>query len=210
MMKRIESYKVFGAIAIMGIAAAFLFACGERAKVDSRPAEEDNADEASHRTEIVDRENSSDQNSTGEKEWSEDEYNSLPGDKSLNDIRFADFQEKDWVDNEYIRTLRRYLDDFLCGNIEDELLEPYRKDLQGQFVVYSSQPFIGGGLFLQIVFIDKPENIFCVNVYSDVDMQREVVTGYRVQHMELAKEKNESTKEEMLQIMKEHPELKMW
>ena len=96
------------------------------------------------------------------------------------------------------------------GNIEDEALEPYRKDMQGQFVVYSSQPFIGGGLFLQIVFIDKPENIFRANVYSDVDMQREVVTGYHVQYMDLDKEKNESTKQEMLQIMKEHPELKLW
>ena len=41
-------------------------------------------------------------------------------DKSLNDIRFENFDENDWLDNEYIRCLRRYLDDYNSGKIENE------------------------------------------------------------------------------------------
>ena len=32
--------------------------------------------------------------------------------KSLNDIRFDGWEDSDWLDNEYIRTLRKYLDDY--------------------------------------------------------------------------------------------------
>lgn len=32
--------------------------------------------------------------------------------KTLNDIRFKDWDRSDWLDNEYIRTLRKYLDDY--------------------------------------------------------------------------------------------------
>ena len=32
--------------------------------------------------------------------------------KSLNDIRFDGWERSDWLDNEYIRTLRIYLDDY--------------------------------------------------------------------------------------------------
>ncbi len=47
--------------------------------------------------------------------------------KSLNDIRFAGWTEKEWLDNEYIRTLRRYLDDYSKGRVDNEALIPYRK-----------------------------------------------------------------------------------
>ena len=32
--------------------------------------------------------------------------------KTLNDIRFDGWERSDWLDNEYIRTLRKYLDDY--------------------------------------------------------------------------------------------------
>lgn len=35
--------------------------------------------------------------------------------KTLNDIRFKDWDRSDWLDNEYIRTLRKYLDDYNKG-----------------------------------------------------------------------------------------------
>ncbi len=50
--------------------------------------------------------------------------------KSLNDIRFADFDENDWLDNDYIRCLRKYLDDynhkFLLEHTEFENLLEFR------------------------------------------------------------------------------------
>lgn len=134
----------------------------------------------------------------------------LPHGKSLNEIRFQNFEEKDWLDNEYIRTLRQYLDDFLSGNIEDEELEQYRNEVKGQFGVYRAEPFLGGGMFLQIIFIDNPDNIFWAQVYSDVDIEEEKVTGYHVNGIMLGEKDSGITKEEMLQMAAEHPELRLW
>lgn len=35
--------------------------------------------------------------------------------KTLNDIRFGGWERSDWLDNAYIRSLRRYLDDYNSG-----------------------------------------------------------------------------------------------
>lgn len=130
--------------------------------------------------------------------------------KSLNDIRFANFTEKDWLDNEYIRELRKYIDSFLKGNVKNEALEPYRGDVKGKFVIENLQPYLLGGLFIQIIFIDKPENIFTAWVYSDVDEEKEKVLDYSVRRLAIDEMKNDMTREQIFQMMKEHPELKLW
>lgn len=130
--------------------------------------------------------------------------------KSLNDIRFANFTDKDWVDNEYIQTLRVYIDSFVSGKVKNEDLEPYKNDVKGKFVIANTEPFLMGGLFIQIVFIDKPEKIFTAWVYSDVDEDAEKVVGYSVRRICLDERKNELSREQIFQVMKEHPELKLW
>ena len=130
--------------------------------------------------------------------------------KSLNDIRFANFTDKDWVDNEYIQTLRVYIDSFVSGKVKNEDLEPYKNDVKGKFVIANAEPFLMGGLFIQIVFIDKPEKIFTAWVYSDVDEDAEKVVGYSVRRICLDERKNELSREQIFQVMKEHPELKLW
>ena len=130
--------------------------------------------------------------------------------KSLNDIRFANFTDKDWVDNEYIQTLRVYIDSFVSGKVKNEELEPYKNDVKGKFVIANAEPFLMGGLFIQIVFIDKPEKIFTAWVYSDVDEDAEKVVGYSVRRICLDERKNELSREQIFQVMKEHPELKLW
>ena len=130
--------------------------------------------------------------------------------KSLNDIRFANFTEKDWLDNEYIKVLRKYIDMFLKGNVKNEGLEPYRDDVRGKFVIANIEPYLLGGLFIQIIFIDKPENIFTAWVYSDVDEKAEKVVDYSVRSLVMDEMKNDMTKEQIFQQMKEHPELKLW
>ena len=137
-------------------------------------------------------------------EWEEEEY-----DKCLNDIRFADFEEKDWLDNEYIRTLRRYLDAFNRGEIEDEELEPYRRYVQGQFCIFNIQAFIGGGAFIQIVFYDHPKYLFVAWVYSDVNIEMEKVTSYHVQSISMNATIDLTTKD-VQKVLNEHPELKLW
>ncbi len=46
--------------------------------------------------------------------------------KTLNDIRFKDWDRSDWLDNEYIRTLRKYLDDYNKGIVSNTNLDPSR------------------------------------------------------------------------------------
>ena len=128
--------------------------------------------------------------------------------KSLNDIRFADFDEKDWVDNDYIRELRKYIDDLKSGKVEDE--HSLKDKVQGKFIVGTSGPCLVGGLLVRIVFIDRPENIFTSAIYSFVNEDTETVTGYEVRSFYLDEEESGITKEQLLKLMDEHSELKLW
>lgn len=141
-----------------------------------------------------------------------DEYgdDSISRGKSLNDIRFANFEEKDWYDNEYIRTLRRYIDDLNKEKIDDEDVQAYRNDMKGKFVVAELQQHLLGGLLIRITFVDKPENVFNSWVYSYVDEDTETVTGYEVRSFGLEDGKLAFTKEQVLELVAEHPELKLW
>lgn len=130
--------------------------------------------------------------------------------KSLNDIRFDGWTEKEWLDNEYIRTLRRYLDDYSQGKIEDEELEPYRHLTKGKFVVGQIEPFLLGGVFMYVMFVDEPEKVFIVTVYSEVNSETEEVLSYEVRSITYTSEVEGMPKELLQQIIKEHPEQKVW
>lgn len=130
--------------------------------------------------------------------------------KSLNDIRFADFKDEDWLDNDYIRCLRMYIDDYKNGKVEDSTLDKYKDKIQGQFVIGSAEPYLLGGLFIQFIFVDSPSDIFSVWVYSEVDEDTERVTGYSTRGITFEDENSGFTKERILELVKEHPELKLW
>lgn len=130
--------------------------------------------------------------------------------KSLNDIRFAGWTEKEWLDNEYIRTLRRYLDDYSQGKIEDESLDPYRELTKSRFVVGQIEPFLLGGVFMYVMFVDEPEKVFIVVVYSEVDSEAEKVLNYEVRSITYTNAVEGMPKELLQQIIKEHPEQKVW
>ena len=55
-----------------------------------------------------------------------------------------------------------------------------------------------------------PETVFNSWVYSEVDTEKEIITDYVVLSIKVAEEKTTFTKEEILQIIKEHPENKLW
>ena len=135
----------------------------------------------------------------------------ISGGGGLNDIRFADFKtNKDWLDNEYIRTLRRYLDDYTAGKVENAELDPYKKGLKSQFVIYDTEPFIMGGLFIRVIFLDMPDKVFAGWVYSLVNEATRTVTGYEFRSLRLESEESELTKEDILQAVNETPDLKLW
>lgn len=130
--------------------------------------------------------------------------------KSLNDIRFEGWTEKEWLDNEYIRALRKHLDAYNKGEIKDQHLDEYKEDIKGKFVIGNIDPYIFGGVFIQFIFIEKPNKIFTTWVYSDVDEQKETISNYECRGLKLEDYESDFTKEELLQITKEHPEIKLW
>jgi len=99
---------------------------------------------------------------------------------------------------------------FVSVKVKNEELGPYKNDVKGKFVIGKVEPFILGGLFVQIVFIDKPEKVFTAWVYSEVDEDAEKVVGYSVRGIRLDERKNDLSREQIFQEMKEHPELKLW
>lgn len=141
----------------------------------------------------------------------QDEEGELSNSFSLNDIRFANFKtDKDWVDNDYIRTLRSYLDDYTAGAFENPELEPYRKGLKSQFVIYNTEPFLAGGLLVRVFFLEMPDKVFDGWVYSFVDEDTGKVKGYEVRYLTLETEDSGLTKEDILQVVSANPDLKFW
>lgn len=55
--------------------------------------------------------------------------------EALNDIRFAGWGQNEWADNEYIRTLRRYLDAYNSGKIEDARLDEYKDYIKASLLL---------------------------------------------------------------------------
>ena len=140
-------------------------------------------------------------------------YTANPNNKSLNEIRFGNWTEKDWYDNDYFQFLRKCIDDCLKGveNENTQLLQDYKSVIKGKFFIYDVEPYINGGLFITLGFLDKPEIVFQTVVYSYVNEDTGKITDYRLRggFRELEKT-SDITKEDILQIIKEHPENKLW
>lgn len=143
-------------------------------------------------------------------EQSTTRQDSIRTSKSLNDIRFAGWDKSDWLDNEYIRTLRKYLDDYNSGKISNKDLDPYKEQIKGKFVVDDIRPDLLGGVFIRITFLDMPDRIFGSWIYSSVDEEKGVVESYELHSISIEEGRTHMTKEEILQIVKEVPELKLW
>jgi len=127
----------------------------------------------------------------------------------LNRIRFKNFKDKDWYDNEYIRCLRKYLDDYNRGKVRNADLDPYKEKVRGKFVIGSVEPYLLGGLIIRIVFVDYPKNVFSSWVYSSVDEDTETIIDYDVHGVSYEGE-SEFTKEDIQQFLKENPGQKVW
>lgn len=130
--------------------------------------------------------------------------------ETLNDIRFEGWTMKEWVDNEYISEVRRYIDAYNTGEISDPDLDEYKDYIQGKFVLADIQPFILGGVEIYIIFYDNPEKTFSSVVYSTVNEDTRTVTNYRCYGL-----KNEDidlgfSQEDILQFLKERPDQRLW
>ncbi|MBQ8272651.1 MAG: hypothetical protein IJZ09_06575 [Tidjanibacter sp.] len=130
--------------------------------------------------------------------------------RSLNDIRFENWTEDDWQDNDYYREIRKYITSFQQGTVRDGVLSMNKDALDSMFIVLQAQPFLGGGLWVSISFLDAPEKIFQVWVYGFVDEEKEEVLGYEVRTFRMLEEQSGFTKEDYLNLVTNHPEIKLW
>lgn len=130
--------------------------------------------------------------------------------RTLNDIRFGNWKDSDWLDNEYIRTLRNYLNDYNNGQVSNPTLDPYKEQIKGKFVVYDITPYLLGGAFIQITFLDMPNRVFSSWIYSNVDEKKGVVESYEFRSINIEEEITDMTKEDILQAIKEMNGLKLW
>ena len=130
--------------------------------------------------------------------------------KTLNGIRFNGWERSDWLDNEYIRTLRKYLDNYNNGIVSNPALDPYREQIKGQFVVYDINPYLLGGALIRITFLDMPDRVFSSWIYSNVDEKKEIVESYEFRSISIEEETTDMTKEDILQAIKEMEGLKLW
>ena len=130
--------------------------------------------------------------------------------ETLNEIRFAGWTKKEWADNEYIREVRRYIDAYNNGELEDTYLDEYKEFIQGKFVIGDINPGLCGGAFMYIVFYDYPDKTFSVLVYSDVDEETRTVSNYECRGLKYEDIDLGFSQEDILQFLKECPEQKMW
>lgn len=130
--------------------------------------------------------------------------------KSLNDIRFENWTEDDWQDNDYYREVRKYLTAVKKGQIQDDVISENKEILDGQFIVLEAQPMIAGGLWMCISFLESADKIFRVWVYSFVNEDKEKVLGYEVRTFRLHEEPSGLTKEDYLEIAAYNPKVKLW
>lgn len=130
--------------------------------------------------------------------------------KTLNEIRFDGWERSEWLDNEYIRTLRKYLDDYNKGVVNNPALDPYKEQIKGQFVVYDINPYLLGGALIRITFLDMPDRVFSSWIYSNVDEKKEIVESYEFRSISIEEETTDMTKEDILQAIKEMEGLKLW
>ena len=130
--------------------------------------------------------------------------------ETLNDIRFDGWTKKEWADNEYIRAVRRYIDEYNKGEIEDPDLDEYKDYMQGKFIIADISPCLWGGAFIYFSFYDYPDKVFAAMVYSDVDEKTKVVSNYECRGLKNENMDLEFSQEDILQFLKECPEQRLW
>lgn len=129
---------------------------------------------------------------------------------SLNGIRFNGWSDEDWYDNDYLRELRLYLNKVYSGQLSDENLKPYISLLKSKFTIYKVEPFILGGLFAYIIFIDNPTQVFEAYIYSYVNEADGTIESYEVRGVLPSEVESHFSKERILELLEEHPEIKLY
>ena len=103
-----------------------------------------------------------------------------------------------------------YASKYNAGIVSNPELDPYKEQIKGKFVIYDINPFLVGGAFIRITFLDMPDRVFSSWVYSHVDEQKGTVESYEFRSIRIEEEETDMTKEDILQAIKEIDGLKLW
>ena len=129
----------------------------------------------------------------------------------LNGIRFEEWGDKEWLNNNYIRSVRLYIDAYNLGLVKDEELDKHKAALKGKFCICSIEPFMGGGAWMHIAFVDDTSFSLRFWVYSFVNESDPVaIEGYDVRGSDLVDEPLGITPEEIKEILKQNPHNQLW
>ena len=126
----------------------------------------------------------------------------------LNGIRFEEWGDKEWLNNNYIRSVRLYIDAYNLGLVKDEGLDKHKAALKGKFCICSIEPFMGGGAWMHIAFVDDTSFSLRFWVYSFVTDN--TISGYEVRSADLIDEPLGITPEEIKDILKQNPHNQLW
>ena len=102
------------------------------------------------------------------------------------------------------------MDDYNSGKVCNANLDPYKEHIKGQFVVYDINPYLLGGAFIRITFLDMPNRVFSSWIYSEVNEDKEIVESYEFRSISIEEETTDMTKEDILQAIKEMDGIKLW
>lgn len=107
----------------------------------------------------------------------------------LNDLRFYGWTGETWGNNNYIRTIRIFMDGIVAGEVSEKLVkgvtfpaenelpfDKYKGFMGSKFVLVEIEPFSGGGILCRIIPLDNTKLIITAWVYSPV--VEGCITGY--------------------------------
>ena len=126
----------------------------------------------------------------------------------LNGIRFEEWGDKEWLNNNYIRSVRLYIDAYNLGLVKDEELDKHKAALKGKFCICSIEPYVYGGAWLHIAFVDDTSFSLRFWVYSFVT--NNTISGYEVRSADLIDEPLGLTTEEVKDILTQNPHNQLW
>ena len=126
----------------------------------------------------------------------------------LNGIRFEEWGDKEWLNNNYIRSVRLYLDAYVLGLVKDEALDKHKETLKGKFCICSIEPYVYGGAWVHIAFVNDTSFSLRFWVYSFVTDN--TISGYEVRSADLIDEPLGLSTEEVKDILKENPYNNLW
>ena len=141
---------------------------------------------------------------------------------SLNDLRFYGWSGDDWYNNNYIRTIRIFMDAYAAGEIGEDFLknvqmeeldkdkrDMYASIMNSKFVVAEMDLPMLGGIMYYLIPLDNTKLVISAWVYSFV--VEDCITGYDVRLFEVREFEEEFiSKEEVAKLRAGEHEAIVW